>query len=82
MTSLDQRDSPFVLRIWWEETDGQPGSRRLWRGWVQPTCPSEATHVQDLEELLAFIGHHTGPLAQTQSAAPDRSKGEVMMNDQ
>jgi len=48
---------------------------------VQHARSGEAVYVSDLPALLQFVEHHTGPLAQTRSAAPDGSRGEVMMND-
>ena len=46
----------FIVRIWREE--GYAG----WRGWVQHTRSGEATVVQDLDELLAFVEHRAGEL--------------------
>ena len=46
----------FVFRIWPEE--GHAG----WRGWVEHTRTGEATFVQELDELLAFIECRPGKL--------------------
>lgn len=46
----------FVVRIWPEE--GCAG----WRGWVEHTRTGEATFVQELDELLAFVECRTGKL--------------------
>jgi len=62
MTPLNNRDSSFVVRIWWEQADTNPGGRRLWRGWVQHTRSGEAAYVQNLEGLLGFIERWPGKL--------------------
>jgi hypothetical protein len=46
----------FVVRIWREESDAG------WRGWVEHTRTGEASFVQELDELLAFIECRTGKL--------------------
>jgi hypothetical protein len=60
MTSLHQPRNSFVIRIWWEQAGD---SQSIWRGWVQHTRSGEATYVQDLEELLAFIERWAGKLS-------------------
>ena len=62
MGSLNKRAGSFVLCIWWEERDPSPGSRQLWRGWVQHVRSGEASYVQDLEGLLGFIQRWAGGL--------------------
>lgn len=71
MTPLDNRDSSFVLRIWWEETNEEPGGRRLWRARVQHVRSGEETYVQDLAGLLGFIERWAGGLA-TRDRSTDR----------
>lgn len=71
MTPLSKRDSSFVVRIWWEEADDEPGSRRLWRGWVQHVRSGEATYIQDLEELLSFLERWAGRLSGQESGPQD-----------
>lgn len=70
MVQSEKRDA-FLLRIWWEDVGSYPGTRQTWRAWVQHVRSGEATYVQDLDELLAFIERWAGRLGSTDDAAND-----------
>lgn len=63
MTSPHQRHSSFVIRIWWEQTGTTADNRPVWRAWVQHVTSGEATYVQDVAGLLAFIERWMGRLS-------------------
>jgi len=72
MSERQRRGNAFILRIWWEEH-----AHPTWRGWVQHTATGEYRYFQHLGDLLAFVEHHTGSLAQAPDEYPDgrRARG-------
>ena len=65
MNSKRHLSNSFVLRIWWEEGNGD----LVWRGWIQHAASGNSHGLRQLSDLLAFIETYTGSLAQAQLPA-------------
>lgn len=77
--AMDTRTAVFVVRIWREPEDGDPGDKR-WRGSVEHLATREKGYAETDEALIALIrrwrdeqlfGTPRGP-----SAAPRGGEGE------
>jgi hypothetical protein len=54
MTSLQNKDQTFIVRLWREPSDGDE-SLSQWRGVVENVQHGNRRYLKDLNELTAFI---------------------------
>ena len=58
MPLFEDRSASFIVRVWCESGDGEPGSVRAWRGSIEHVPSGQRAFFQELDAVLAFMKPH------------------------
>jgi hypothetical protein len=75
MQNSHARARTFVVQVWVEEpaANGRPG---LWRGHVTDVLDGKRVHVQDLDQVIAFMARYLRDMGvEPQASGADQGGG-------
>ena len=58
MPLFEDRSASFIVRVWCESGDGEPGSVRAWRGSIEHVPSGQRAFFQELDAVIAFMKPH------------------------